>query len=464
MAACAIPASAWIVQACSPTAPQLFAPDVSLPLFDSSPPALTFDSGVEPVRVVLASAAGPIGNATVVFHDGGGKVIGTTTTDAAGHAEKILPAGTGVTILFGDPQTKLQAVTYLGVEPGDVLVALDKTISPPNTSVTVTDIPASPPANTYQYASLVGNCSNYFFAPPSTMALYGSCVNPSLRFPLIIEAFDPNAQSLGYAYRKDLALDFDAGASPSMADAAWSTAHVNWTVALTGPALQSFPFVVTSEVASFVPHTVTQTPFTDTDGGVTTSPVQMHVGYADFVQSEVQISSSNGVGSTFDIVATRTPPPTKDSLLPIDVTKLPPSISKMTSDYTTPQPTVTFTPDAPITNGSGTFVVFDWSNTNEAGTTINRWTIIAPPTMTTITAPELPPANVDWSSKNMTGFNTPTVTVMSFDALKSYADFRRAAATIPPADYFTQSTGAPAAPLLPIDGTITITSVGPFIE
>jgi len=462
MAACAIPASAWIVQACSPTAPQLFAPDVSLPAFDSSPPAIAFDSGTEPVRVAVASAAGPIAGATVVFHDTNGKVIGTTTTDSAGHAEKILTAGAGVTILYGSAQTVLQAVTYLGVEPGDLLAAFDATVTPNNPQVTITDVPGSPPPQTTGYGALVGNCNTFFPSPPSSMYVSPDCLNPAGRFPLIVEALDQNSAQLGYAYRKDIALDFDAGANVSLADASWSSAQVNWSVLLSGTQPQYPPLVDVSEVASYVSHTTSQDPSTDPDGGLSTSPFPLHVGFPDFVQTEIQSSSFGTVGTTFSVVTNRSAAPTKDATLTMDLTKLPPAINTMTFDYGTAQPTVTFAPDSPITNASGTFVVFSWSNDADAGTTANRWTIVAPPSMTTITAPELPSSAVDWTTTALAYYDTPTVTVMSFDALKSYADFRRAAAALPPPDYFT--IGLRVTPLLPFDGTLALSSVGPYIE
>jgi hypothetical protein len=462
MAACAIPVSAWIVQACSPTAPQFFAPDVSLPLFDSSP-AIAFDSGTEPVRVTVASGAGPIANAMVVFHDGSGKVIGSTTTDSAGHAEKLLAAGTGVTILFGSAQTTLQAVTYLAVEPGDLLVAFDATTTPNNTQVTIQDVPGSPPSGTTGYGVLAGNCDTFFQSPPSSMYLYSDCLSPNWHFPLLVEAFDPNSVLLGYAYRKDLALDFDAGATVSVADAAWSTTQVNWSVILAGTQPQQPPTVVLSEVAGFVPLTSSQQPNIDSDGGLSTPPFQLHVGYPDFVQTELQTSGFGPVGTTFSVVTNRTAAPSKDATLTMDLSKLPPAINTMKYDYGTAQPTVTFTPDAPITNASGTFVVFSWTNSNEAGSTSNLWTIIAPPSMTTITAPELPsPSGDDWTTASLVFSDTPTVTVMSFDALKSYADFRRAAAAIPPPNYNT--VGVRVSPLLPLDGTLALSAVGPYLD
>ena len=462
MAACAVSVSAWIVQACSPTSPQFFAPDVNLPAFDSSPPVIAFDSGTEPVRVAAASVSGPISGATVVFHDGSGKVIGSTTTDSAGHAEKILPAGTGVTILFGSALTVLQAVTYLGVEPGDVLVAFDPTLPPNNGQVTIQDVPGSPPLGTVDYGVIVGNCNTFFPSPPSSMGISGDCLSPISRFPLLMEAFDPNSVLLGYAYRKDLAFDFDAGATVSMADASWSTAQTGWSVLLTGPQPQVTPLVVVSEVASYVPHVSSQVPTTDPDGGLSTLPFQLHVGYPDFVQTELHSSTFGTVGTTFSVLANRSAPPTKDTTFSADLTKLPPAINKMTYDYGTAQPTVTFSPDSPITNASGVFAYFSWTNTSDAGTTLNHWTIVAPPSMTTITAPELPSSAAVWTTATFQYGDTPTVTVMSFDALKTYADFRRAAAAIPPPNFFT--IGLRVAPLLPFDGTLAMSAVGPYIE
>jgi hypothetical protein len=191
-----------------------------------------------------------------------------------------------------------------------------------------------------------------------------------------------------------------------------------------------------------------------------------HVGYSDFVQSEANIQSSNGVGTTFTAVATRSASPTTTSgAVTLDLNQLPPTIDTETADWMTnpAQPSVTFQPGAPITAPLGTVLVLTWDGQTDGGQfTTNTWTIVAPPSLTTITAPVLPAAAVGFTPANEQGNQTVTITVMSGDGITGYDQFRQVAGVMPPPNYDYISNAV--VPLLPLDGTLTLTVVGPYLE
>jgi len=107
-------------------------------------------------------------------------------------------------------------------------------------------------------------------------------------------------------------------------------------------------------------------------------------------------------------------------------------------------------------------VVFSWTNYTDAGYTNNTWTVVAPPNLTTVAAPVLPPAAAGWTPATFTYAGYSTITVMSGDGFKTYADFRQVAALLPPPNYTNLPTAV--VPLLPFDGTLALTVVGPCIN
>ncbi len=457
-------ASVWV--ACSPTSPQLVAPDAGLPLFDAAAlPPLVYDGGPEPVRVTVASLAGPVNGATVVFHDTNGTVIGSTTTDAEGHAERLLPAGTAVSILTGNSVDTFAVTTYLAVEPGDLLFVYDPSVVPTNNTVTLQSFPGSPPNTAVGYNAYLGNYSGGFNTTPPVMFYPNNReLNPAAQFPILVEAVDQLSTILGYSYVKNQKLDLEAGANVFMDAATWTTTpEAAWTVDIANPSLVSNPTIVFSEIAGYVPLTNASFAQTDGDGGFLPTAFNTHPGYGDFVQTEARASTNGTFGTTFTVVATRSPAPAKDQTLTMDMSQMPPAINTVTPDLTTnpAQPSVTFQPDKPIASPIGTFVEYVWQNYDADADiyTNNTWTIVAPPTLTTIAAPPLPSSAVAWTPDTSANPSV-TITVMSGDGIASYAAFRRVAGVMPPPSY--NNLAQTIAPLLPFDGTLTLSAVGPY--
>ncbi len=202
------------------------------------------------------------------------------------------------------------------------------------------------------------------------------------------------------------------------------------------------------------------------DSGFLPEMFVSHIGYSDFVQSEANVQNSNNVGTTFTAVATRSASPTTTSgAVTLDLNQFPPTIDTETADWTTnpAQPSVTFQPGTPISAPLGTFLVLTWDSQNDAGQfTTNTWTIVAPPNLMTITAPVLPAGAVGWTPMNEQGNETVTITVMSGDGITGYDQFRQLAGVMPPPNYNT--IDRTVTPLLPFDGTLALTVVGPYLE
>jgi hypothetical protein len=368
-----------------------------------------------------------------------------------------------VTVLLGSPLSP-QLYTFMGVEPGDLLIAVDRTL-PPALSVTVNGpLPMTPPAGTTSYTIAAGPCTMPFNAPPVTLGLEqspsGPCVGVAqvgtslgAAFPLLVEASGSQGSGtpVGFTFQKGNAITAtdDAGVVQASLTGTWSTQLTTQTIAPVNAPDGGVPiYPQLSEVADGVMRPLP-------GSGPNFSQFTTHVGYADFVQAEAGTTGGQGAIAT----ATRSAPPTADGTISLDVSSLStaPTFTGTNATMSTPgQPTVAWTiASGSLSSLTGIVAQATWLAPTDGGASQSgTWTLVSPATGTSIQAPALPVASNGWGPQAGATFNDVVVYGVQGSALPTYAQVRAAAAIFP-------NPGAclntPLVPPLPAAGSLTLT-------
>jgi hypothetical protein len=453
--------------------PDTSVPDTSVP--DTSIPDAGADAPVDvvqPVTIVVTGELGPEQGITIVYQDATGAVLSTATTDSSGSASQAIPAGSQVTVLFGTPAFP-RLYTITGVEPGDVLTATDPTIVTAQASIVA--VPASPPDagpdGGLNYLANAGACQTTFLTPPGALSLNtANCVSAG-KFPLLVYAESPTFVPLAFAVQKGNALVTDGGVAQVSVGGAWSSAMTTQTVSVTNtPGGVGTGVLALTEVADRVgvPTTAPYPPATD--AGVQSAAFTAHTGYADFVQSEANVSMAAGFngtsnGWTYGAVATSVPAPSASGTTSFDLSQLLPLVTSVTEDATTVpgRPTLSWTSAASLASTAGVIASFTWNGPNDAGVTVSgSWTIVASSAATSVQAPSLPASASAWvplgGAGVTTGNEVPVLMFIQATFLPGYPSLRGSAAAFPTSSIVWNGAIVPP---LPAAGTVFITAYGP---
>lgn len=367
------------------------------------------EAGMLAVTITVFGATGPEQGVTIVYGDATGAVVGTpATTDAAGMVTQLLPAGaTMITALLGNASSP-SPYTVMGVQEGDGIFVPDfgSLTTYAQGSVQVTDVPASPPANTVAYNAFIGSCDNQG-TPPIFVGLSSGtaglgCIGLGsfgggfgAAIPLLVEATDATDNNVfGFTFQKNNSFaTFDAGVdllNISLSGGTWSTSFTTQTLAVANLPSSTVANLQGSESANDVLHLLPLN-YVTTDAG-SVAQVTTHVGYGDTFQAEAWSSSNY---QWYAATATSVAPPTADGTVTIDATPLGtlPQITATNTDVTTPErPALTWTlAQGTFASTTGLIGNIQWSAFDDAGAAINgNWTIVAPSSATSLQAPALP--------------------------------------------------------------------------
>jgi hypothetical protein len=365
-------------------------------------------------------------------------------------------------------------VTYFGVQPGDDLTVLDTTDLSASSDVSVVT-PAEPTDGApYAYYGVnVGSCSQTSVTGQVFMTLgpgcYGQGFFPALAVEQNQACMIPPCLGVGYAFQKaaSLATIPDGGMNPTadLSSATWNTDIGTQTI--TGvnapPSLASSSSILSyTEFADGVGFTErTVQPSFNVDGGVSVSaPFETHPQYPDFVQSEVDIlapASASGISLAspyYSVIRRTTKPSGSESL---DLSKLPPLMVTAGADFSNTSPSLSWVTTGPVPSSVGTIVTLQFTSLG------SKWTFIVPPGVTSIRAPNVPPAVLallklpSSASSPQISWNVAT---LSGGGLADYAALRKAAGTMNNV-YFNygscDATGTLVGPILPANGDLVIT-------
>ncbi len=434
-------------------APEAATPETSVP--DAAPTTVT---------VVVVNDHGPEQGATVVFQDATGNVVTTAITDASGKATQLVAAGSQVTAVLGTPQN-IELVTIEGVMPGDVLTAHDATDTTfASGQVSIDAVPdAGTPPGTTNYQINIGRCSDNVSALPVQTSLSPDCERNGT-FPVLVQAMDDDdIGTLGYTYQTGNTFPLDGGVAHVSLSGAWSTSLPSQSISVTNfPDPNLTGFLGYSEIANGVASGTPTYVNSDEEGGASaTFPV--HPGYATSVQNEANVSGLRGGAIAVSAIAARTAPSPDGGAASFDLSTLLPLLDAVTIDSSQPgQPTVSWVTEAgSLAAANGTVVELAWSGTNDGGDVQGTWTIIAPPTATSVHAPALPASLAAWAPSADAAFTFPAnVIVVQGSFLPDYAQLRALFSTLPPTSsllYENFNVGG-VVPPLPVDGTLRLTA------
>ena len=417
------------------------------------------EAGPQPVLVTVVGPGGVEPGMTVVYEDSMGAVLGSATTDVTGSASQLLATGSMVTVVLGD-STNPQLFTYMGVEPGDLLVVLDQT-QPIDQEAQVTALPMPSPTGAIGYEMSAGPCRNGIGNLPGTLNLSQGTATPCVGigpvgtgfgavFPFLVEAYDDSSSLVGFTFQKQTALASadDAGlVTPALGN--WLTGSALTTQTLpvvNGPDAQEDIQLSLSEVTDGVMFTTNNT-------GGTPNQVTTHVGYADWVQTEADTGNYMATVA----VATRMAPPTADGSLPIDVSPLAsaPQLTNLAGALDNPrQPIVSWTTSSgSLASMAGLVTTTQWGAEIDGGFQRGSWTIVAPASSAVVQAPALPAAASAWAPQDGANVNNVVVYGLQGSAIPNYAALRAAAPLIP---FQNGCITTPVAPPLPAAGTVVV--------
>jgi hypothetical protein len=435
----------------------------------SVPDAPVPEAGPQPVTVVVHSALGPEQGVTVVFQDASGAVLFTGITDALGSASAFVPAGSQATALMGTVASP-SLMTIQGVAPGDVLAVYDSSSDLTTSQVSIDVAPdAGPPPGAASFIAHIGGCSYGFISFPVQIPLSPSYdCQAQGAFSVLLNAqagADGGYADLGYAVQKGNMLPPDGGVAYVTMTGAWSTTTGTETLVPTNVPAGTNPLMSLAEVANGVSTPDNFSVFVD-DAGTQDYVFKTFPGLGDSLQGEAALyNPSFLLNSTYALavsgVATKRLGDSGTSTF--DLGQNFPLITQASIDASSQaQPAVAWGSEAgALTPADGVFVAVSWSDLTDAGAPVRgRWTIVAPPASSSVTAPALPPASASWAPSPTASFvAVPVVVVVDADFVADYAQLRAQAGSLPISASVLNGRSTNVAPPLPADGTLKLTAI-----
>ena len=182
--------------------------------------------------------------------------------------------------------------------------------------------------------------------------------------------------------------------------------------------------------------------------------------YGDALQGETYAYAFPSTGMSVTDIATRSG--LDAGLAAIDMSQALPLLDSASLDSSNAaQPALTFGSDAgSLASADGSIVYITWRGTDDAGQPVqSSWTILAPPSATTVRAPALPVAAAAWAPPAGSSFGSPIVAVVEASFIAGYARLRAQATVLPlQASLVSGYPHQALAPALPADGTLRLTA------
>ncbi len=352
---------------------------------DSSPPA---PSGV---TVTVTEGALPSNNVRVILQDAAGLVIGEKSTDATGKVT-VATAPSMVTVLIAQGTgagSSVAPVTFVGVADGDKLFVrsvADVVVEPAlfgQYSVSFTSGAANATANLFDVFAGAG-CFNSggSIAASVVVSLYPGCLGA--KNAVLTEASLAGA-ILGFGYAKDLAKPAPSGVLNvgPLTFAAPGTTTLNATNV---PATLFSSTAELSAVANDVLFRMREATGTIDNGG---RNWKTPTGFAEAYQTEVSFDEANASSLSTRLFLRREAVPASNILTGVDYASGLAKITDAALTKPTPaRPEVALTSTAALTSADGGIATFHWNS--PIAQTSGSWTVVFPPSTTTIKLPALP--------------------------------------------------------------------------
>lgn len=363
--------------------PEAGAPETGV---DASPPAPLG------VTVTVTEDALPKNSVRVILHDAAGVVIGEKTTDATGKVLLAI-APSMVTVLLSRGTgggSSVSPVSFAGVADGDKLVVAavaDAGVNPVvvgqySVSSSLAGVAAT--ATDFQVTAGAGCPGSGVATAPVVVDLFAGCLAP--KNAVLAYATDTTGL-LGYGFAKDVAkpaagpppgiinvgpLDYTAPGSTALKTSN-APGNVNANANLYGIANGAGFGIIYTTGTLFNNDLAFQTP----------------TGFAEAYQSVVSFDEYNASSTSTRLFVRREAVPANNILTSADYAAALPRITDAPLTKPTPaRPEVTVTSAASLGGADGGVATFHWSNS--IAETSGSWTIVVPPSTTTIKIPALP--------------------------------------------------------------------------
>ena len=432
------------------------------PTDGGSPPAPTdasssadADAATGPVTVRVRDAANkPLPGAPVLFSDAAGAKLGVVSSDANGVASYPAPSGSQVTVSFGG-ELRPRLLTITAVEPGDDLLAIDTEQSRLNGLAPLTlesPPPDGPSASSYQV--VVGRCETGGGNFPQTLYPSPSCGRLDVPMTVYIEARGGGGVPLAWA-STNVSLVLDGGAQPALTFGPWTTSFTRQTVTVAnagdaGSALLVRHYDV-SNGQLMLKGGLRNPPVSGNDRTATFTSVPV----ADGRQAEALTERYSAAGLSVVGTAARTAAAVLDGGLSLEFGDRLPALSGTGLDAgSEARPFVSWTSTGSLAGTDGTYVVLSWSEPLDAGKAYGSWTLLVPPTASSVQTPALP-AGFRGAPSTLSEFFNPTPAVVSLEAsfIPGYAKLRSVGGLLTPPSELAAG-GTLVLPALPQNGTV----------
>ena len=352
---------------------------------DSAPPA--------PLGVTVSVTEGllPLNNVRVILQDAAGLVIGDKTTDATGQVT-LATAPSMVTVLIAHGAgagSSVAPVTFVGVADGDKLLVrsvadvLVEQAPVGQYSVSFTSGAANANASTFDVFAGAG-CFNTGASVGASVlvGLYSSCLGP--KNAVLTEA-SLNGTILGFGFAKDLAKPAPSG----VLNVGPLTFAAPGTTTLNATNVPITPFATKAELSAVANdvlfHMRESSGAIDGGGKNWKTPT----GFAEAYQAEVSFDEVNASSVSTRLFLRREAVPATNILTAVDYASGLAKITDAALTKPTPaRPEVALTSASPLTAADGGIATFHWNS--QIAQTSGSWTVVFPPSTTTIRLPALP--------------------------------------------------------------------------
>ncbi len=402
-----------------------------------------------PVTVQVTRYGAPVAGKLVVFHDASGAVLGKFTTGVDGRATSTGPIPAMATVLLGGQTYRKEILTWTGVSAGDVLLASDLDEYEPAGSFAVTLPGDISDAEAHVYDVFVSECGSFAddttIGSPVTVYLARPCLGSP---PAVLgRAVNQSNNALaGFSFKKNLTAPATSGDTVSVTTEDWSApSTVHMDIANEGSLDANIYRILVAGLGG-VGFTMRDPVNAEPSG----YDFEFPVGFADAMQAKMQVEPD---AYTIQALITRSAPA---ATVAFDAASLLPAITSATADTTNiRRPVLIWAAASSLATTDGGSVKLRWSIPGEE---MNRsWTIVVPPTATTVTAPSMPPEADGWLPHDEAGapqFDDPEITFAESTAIPGYREFRAGQGlVVPNVSTPLQDNGR----LLPVNATLRAT-------
>jgi hypothetical protein len=365
----------------------------------------------------------------VVFQNAAGEVVQKLSTNAIGQATALVHIGDQVSVTRDTNFGTKQVTTFVGVKPGDQLIAGNPReharSNEPYGTLNFFVIPLSN-ASSYAVSTVCEDSITTDAQGLASVSLFDSCHDPNGNIPVLALAFDAQLHALNYALRPSVP---QGGVGTYTMDASeWRSDFASTAISIvntptTNEGTRPFPnwLVQTAgrEQQQFIPTIAGDPQPGDNINATALYPKGLG---AAFVHT-VETYGSIGTVSTYRLIAGRKRT-TAPASVSIDANDLLPQVSarEVVGSGDAARPQLTWSFESALDGVDGLIVQLAWDA--NGGTLFQEWIVIAPPGTTQLKLPALPDSLAGFRPSVDSSLHIPNVVAVDLSSTSGYDAFR----------------------------------------